>query len=136
MASCCHIRIEPGTDRAGAVCAGHCPPLLRRPDGRTDALEPADGPLLGVDGTRTRVSSWGSSSRWAASSRRPPLPAVAPARGVRATGHEARQPHHQNDDRPPQDLQCKTRISCWTRPRGDSGQPEFLKDRQSRHHSS
>ncbi|PBC71077.1 stage II sporulation protein E [Streptomyces sp. TLI_235] len=36
-----------------AVRAGHCPPLLRRPDGSTDVLELAAGPLLGVDGTST-----------------------------------------------------------------------------------
>ncbi|GAA0673908.1 SpoIIE family protein phosphatase [Kitasatospora atroaurantiaca] len=53
LASCCYIRIEPGTDHAYAVRAGHCPPLLRRPDGSTDVLELAGGPLLGVDGTST-----------------------------------------------------------------------------------
>ncbi|MBP0453103.1 SpoIIE family protein phosphatase [Kitasatospora sp. RG8] len=53
LASCCYIRVEPGTDRAYAVRAGHCPPLLRRPDGSTDVLELAGGPLLGVDGTST-----------------------------------------------------------------------------------
>ncbi|MFI6444584.1 SpoIIE family protein phosphatase [Kitasatospora sp. NPDC050543] len=53
LASCCYIRIEPGTDHACAVRAGHCPPLLRRPDGSTAVLELAGGPLLGVDGTST-----------------------------------------------------------------------------------
>ncbi|WP_344637511.1 SpoIIE family protein phosphatase [Kitasatospora cystarginea] len=49
LASCCYIRIDPSTDRAHAVRAGHCPPLLRRPDGGTDVLDLAGGPLLGVD---------------------------------------------------------------------------------------
>ncbi|MEV8094529.1 SpoIIE family protein phosphatase [Kitasatospora sp. NPDC085879] len=53
LASCCYIRIEPGSDHAYAVRAGHCPPLLRRPDGSTDVLELAGGPLLGVDRTST-----------------------------------------------------------------------------------
>ncbi|MFF2747122.1 SpoIIE family protein phosphatase [Kitasatospora sp. NPDC058048] len=51
LASCCYIRIEPDNDRARAVRAGHCPPLLRRPDGSTEVLELEGGPLLGVDGT-------------------------------------------------------------------------------------
>ncbi|GAA2743939.1 SpoIIE family protein phosphatase [Kitasatospora cinereorecta] len=50
LASCCYVRVEPGTDRALAVRAGHCPPLLRRPDGTTEVLDLAGGPLLGVDG--------------------------------------------------------------------------------------
>ncbi|MCC9312377.1 SpoIIE family protein phosphatase [Kitasatospora sp. RB6PN24] len=53
LASCCYVRIEPGTGRAYAVRAGHCPPLLRRPDGSTEVLELAGGPLLGVDDTST-----------------------------------------------------------------------------------
>ncbi|WP_395293045.1 SpoIIE family protein phosphatase [Kitasatospora hibisci] len=51
LASCCYIRVEPGSDCAHAVRAGHCPPLLRRPDGSTEVLEIAGGPLLGVVGT-------------------------------------------------------------------------------------
>ncbi|MFJ3791676.1 SpoIIE family protein phosphatase [Kitasatospora sp. NPDC090091] len=53
LASCCYIRIEPDTDHALAVRAGHCPPLLRRPDGSTDVLAVAGGPLLGVADTST-----------------------------------------------------------------------------------
>ncbi|MFJ1704871.1 SpoIIE family protein phosphatase [Kitasatospora sp. NPDC088346] len=53
LASCCYIRIDASADRAHAVRAGHCPPLLRRPDGRTDVLELEGGPLLGIDGTST-----------------------------------------------------------------------------------
>ncbi|MEV4611557.1 SpoIIE family protein phosphatase [Kitasatospora sp. NPDC049258] len=53
LASCCYLRIDPGTDRAYAVRAGHCPPLLRRPDGSTEVLELDGGPLLGVDGAST-----------------------------------------------------------------------------------
>ncbi|MFI9724152.1 SpoIIE family protein phosphatase [Streptomyces sp. NPDC052396] len=49
LASCCYIRIEPDTDQALAVRAGHCPPLLRRPDGTTEVLNLPGGPLLGVD---------------------------------------------------------------------------------------
>ncbi|MEU6233493.1 SpoIIE family protein phosphatase [Kitasatospora sp. NPDC047058] len=51
LASCCYIRVEPAGDCAYAVRAGHCPPLLRRPDGSTEVLELAGGPLLGVIGT-------------------------------------------------------------------------------------
>ncbi|MFG2911451.1 SpoIIE family protein phosphatase [Kitasatospora sp. NPDC048298] len=51
LASCCYILIEPDEDRVRAVRAGHCPPLLRRPDGSTEVLELEGGPLLGVDGT-------------------------------------------------------------------------------------
>ncbi|GAA1225108.1 SpoIIE family protein phosphatase [Kitasatospora nipponensis] len=50
LASCCYLWIEPGGARAHAVRAGHCPPLLRRPDGSAEVLELAGGPLLGVDG--------------------------------------------------------------------------------------
>ncbi|MGW4895638.1 SpoIIE family protein phosphatase [Kitasatospora sp. NPDC004240] len=53
LASCCYIRVDPGTDRAYAVRAGHCPPLLRRPDGSTDVLELEGGPLLGALGDST-----------------------------------------------------------------------------------
>ncbi|MEV5508779.1 SpoIIE family protein phosphatase [Streptomyces orinoci] len=49
LASCCYIRIEPDTDRALAVSAGHCPPLLRHPEGTAEVLDLASGPLLGVD---------------------------------------------------------------------------------------
>ncbi|TJZ44676.1 GAF domain-containing protein [Streptomyces piniterrae] len=49
LASCCYIRLEPGSHRAYAVRAGHPPPLLRRPDGTTNVVQLELGPLLGVD---------------------------------------------------------------------------------------
>lgn len=49
LASCCYIHLEPHGHHAYAVTAGHPPPLLRRPDGTTEALELDVGPLLGVD---------------------------------------------------------------------------------------
>ncbi|MFJ8042514.1 SpoIIE family protein phosphatase [Kitasatospora sp. NPDC096147] len=49
LASCLLLRLDPATGRARAVRAGHVPPLLRCPDGRTELLELAGGPLLGVD---------------------------------------------------------------------------------------
>ncbi|CAL9649704.1 SpoIIE family protein phosphatase [Streptomyces sp. enrichment culture] len=48
FATCCYIELDPRTGRALAVRAGHPPPLLRRPDGRTEALELAGGVMLGV----------------------------------------------------------------------------------------
>ncbi|MFI1168872.1 SpoIIE family protein phosphatase [Streptomyces sp. NPDC020801] len=49
LASCCFIHLEPHSRQAHAVTAGHPPPLLRRPDGRTDVLDLDVGPVLGVD---------------------------------------------------------------------------------------
>ncbi|MGW7410126.1 SpoIIE family protein phosphatase [Streptomyces sp. NPDC054833] len=49
LASCCYIHLEPHGHHAYAVTAGHPPPLLRRPDATTNALELEVGPLLGVD---------------------------------------------------------------------------------------
>ncbi|MBZ9644611.1 GAF domain-containing SpoIIE family protein phosphatase [Streptomyces sp. PSKA30] len=54
LASCCYIHLEPHGHHACAVTAGHPPPLLRRPDATTNALELDVGPLLGVD----RASSY------------------------------------------------------------------------------
>lgn len=48
FATCCYIELEPATGRAQAVRAGHPPPLLRHPDGRTESLELPGGVLLGV----------------------------------------------------------------------------------------
>ncbi|WP_431986467.1 SpoIIE family protein phosphatase [Streptomyces griseoflavus] len=48
FATCCYIELEPATGRAVAVRAGHPPPLLRHPDGRTESLELPGGVLLGV----------------------------------------------------------------------------------------
>ncbi|MFI5530584.1 SpoIIE family protein phosphatase [Kitasatospora sp. NPDC051853] len=49
LASCLLLRLDPASGRARAVRAGHVPPLLRHPDGRTELLELPGGPLLGVD---------------------------------------------------------------------------------------
>ncbi|WP_316745292.1 SpoIIE family protein phosphatase [Streptomyces sp. MK7] len=49
LASCCCIHLEPRGEHAYAVTAGHPPPLLRRPDGTTEALGLDIGPVLGVD---------------------------------------------------------------------------------------
>ncbi|MFI9766203.1 SpoIIE family protein phosphatase [Streptomyces sp. NPDC052415] len=49
FASCCYIRLDPVTGVALAARAGHLPPLLRRPDGRTYALDLPGGVVLGVD---------------------------------------------------------------------------------------
>ncbi|MFF3326257.1 SpoIIE family protein phosphatase [Streptomyces sp. NPDC002889] len=49
LASCCYILFDAGTGRARAVRAGHCPPLLRRPDGTTQVVNLEGGALLGVD---------------------------------------------------------------------------------------
>ncbi|MFG3251796.1 SpoIIE family protein phosphatase [Streptomyces sp. NPDC048187] len=49
FASCCYIRLDPATGRALAARAGHPPPLLRHPDGRTETLDLPGGTVLGVD---------------------------------------------------------------------------------------
>ncbi|MFF0010967.1 SpoIIE family protein phosphatase [Streptomyces sp. NPDC005374] len=49
FASCCYIRLDPATGVARAARAGHPPPLLRRPDGRTQVLDLPGGVVLGVD---------------------------------------------------------------------------------------
>ncbi|MFE0185051.1 PP2C family protein-serine/threonine phosphatase, partial [Streptomyces olivaceus] len=49
FASCCYIRLDPATGRALAARAGHPPPLLRHPDGRTETLDLPGGVVLGVD---------------------------------------------------------------------------------------
>lgn len=49
FASCCYIRLDPATGLARAARAGHPPPLLRRPDGRTRVLDLPGGVVLGVD---------------------------------------------------------------------------------------
>ncbi|MGN9790475.1 SpoIIE family protein phosphatase [Streptomyces sp. OZ13] len=53
LASCCYIHLEPHGHHACAVTAGHPPPLLRRPNAMTHALELEIGPLLGVDRAST-----------------------------------------------------------------------------------
>ncbi|MEU2336255.1 SpoIIE family protein phosphatase [Streptomyces sp. NPDC013172] len=49
FASCCYLRLDPATGSARVARAGHLPPLLRAPDGRTDVLQLAGGVVLGVD---------------------------------------------------------------------------------------
>ncbi|WP_037885239.1 SpoIIE family protein phosphatase [Streptomyces viridochromogenes] len=49
FASCCYIRLDPSTGVAQAAVAGHPPPLLRRPDGRTQVVDLPGGVVLGVD---------------------------------------------------------------------------------------
>ncbi|MGW5656773.1 SpoIIE family protein phosphatase [Streptomyces humi] len=49
FASCCYLRLDPATGLARVARAGHLPPLLRTPDGRTHALEIPGGVVLGVD---------------------------------------------------------------------------------------
>lgn len=48
LASCCYLGLDAGSGAARLVLAGHCPPLLRRPGGGTEALDLPCGPLLGV----------------------------------------------------------------------------------------
>ncbi|MFJ6661804.1 SpoIIE family protein phosphatase [Streptomyces sp. NPDC091377] len=48
FASCCYIRLDPATGRARIARAGHPPPLLRAPDGRTGRLDTPAGVVLGV----------------------------------------------------------------------------------------
>ncbi|KIE27874.1 diguanylate cyclase [Streptomyces sp. MUSC 125] len=49
FASCCYLRLDPATGRAQIARAGHPPPLLRSPDGRTRVLDIPGGVVLGVD---------------------------------------------------------------------------------------
>ncbi|MFE1312709.1 SpoIIE family protein phosphatase [Streptomyces sp. NPDC058755] len=49
FASCCYVRLDPATGQARAARAGHPPPLLRHPDGRTEVLDIPGGVVLGVD---------------------------------------------------------------------------------------
>ncbi|MGW1777773.1 SpoIIE family protein phosphatase [Streptomyces sp. NPDC002143] len=49
FASCCYVRLDPATGVARAARAGHLPPLLRQPDGRTQVVELPGGVVLGVD---------------------------------------------------------------------------------------
>ncbi|MEU6539244.1 SpoIIE family protein phosphatase [Streptomyces sp. NPDC047000] len=49
FASCCYVRLDPVTGLACFARAGHLPPLLRAPDGRTRVLDLPGGVVLGVD---------------------------------------------------------------------------------------
>ncbi|MEU1407613.1 SpoIIE family protein phosphatase [Streptomyces sp. NPDC005728] len=49
FASCCYLRLDPATGHAQVARAGHPPPLLRCPDGRTRVLDLPGGVVLGVD---------------------------------------------------------------------------------------
>ncbi|MFF8386395.1 SpoIIE family protein phosphatase [Streptomyces kanasensis] len=49
FASCCYGVLAPETGLLQAVRAGHLPPLLRHPDGRTEVVDLPGGVVLGVD---------------------------------------------------------------------------------------
>lgn len=49
--SCTYIALDTARHRACLATAGHPPPLLRHPDGRTDVLHLTPGLLLGIDPT-------------------------------------------------------------------------------------
>lgn len=49
LASCCYVRCHPRSGLVRIVRAGHCPPLLRLPDGHVEILDVPGGPLLGVE---------------------------------------------------------------------------------------
>lgn len=49
FASCCYLRLDPASGRARVARAGHPPPVLRCPDGRTRVLDIPGGVVLGVD---------------------------------------------------------------------------------------
>lgn len=51
LASCCYARFHPRSGAVRLVRAGHCPPLLRLPDGHAEVLNVPGGPLLGVEAT-------------------------------------------------------------------------------------
>ncbi|MEU2060415.1 SpoIIE family protein phosphatase [Streptomyces sp. NPDC013455] len=49
FASCCYLRLDPATGLTRIARAGHPPPVLRFPDGRTRLLDVPGGVVLGVD---------------------------------------------------------------------------------------
>ncbi|PAZ16474.1 phosphatase [Streptomyces sp. SA15] len=49
LASCCYARLHPRSGVVRLVRAGHCPPLLRLPDGHAEILDVPGGPPLGVE---------------------------------------------------------------------------------------
>ncbi|USA04647.1 SpoIIE family protein phosphatase [Streptomyces lydicamycinicus] len=50
LATCLYIRYDPVTGRTRMASAGHPPPLLRYPDGRTEVVDEVLGVPLGVGG--------------------------------------------------------------------------------------
>ncbi|MGV9246278.1 SpoIIE family protein phosphatase [Streptomyces sp. NPDC003710] len=48
FATCCYVDIDMEEGTAWCVRAGHIPPVLRHPDGRTEIIEAEGGPPLGV----------------------------------------------------------------------------------------
>ncbi|MGW6295225.1 SpoIIE family protein phosphatase [Streptomyces sp. NPDC055058] len=48
FATCCYVDIDMEEGSAWCVRAGHLPPVLRQPDGRTEIVEAEGGPPLGV----------------------------------------------------------------------------------------
>lgn len=48
FATCCYVDIDMEEGSAWCVRAGHLPPVLRHPDGRTETLDVEGGPPLGV----------------------------------------------------------------------------------------
>ncbi|WP_425245653.1 PP2C family protein-serine/threonine phosphatase [Streptomyces sp. NEAU-NA10] len=49
LASCCYACLHPRSGVVRIVRAGHCPPLLRLPDGHAETLDAPGGPVLGVE---------------------------------------------------------------------------------------
>nr|WP_203550469.1 SpoIIE family protein phosphatase [Actinospica acidiphila] len=49
--SCLYVHLDLARHRAQLACAGHPPPVLRRPDGHTEVLRVPPNLLLGVDAT-------------------------------------------------------------------------------------
>ncbi|MFF9623469.1 SpoIIE family protein phosphatase [Streptomyces griseosporeus] len=48
FATCCYVEVDMESGSAWCVRAGHLPPVLRHPDGRTEIVETDGGPPLGV----------------------------------------------------------------------------------------
>jgi GAF domain-containing protein/anti-sigma regulatory factor (Ser/Thr protein kinase) len=48
FATCCYVDVDLEEGSAWCVRAGHLPPVLRQPDGRTEIVESEGGPPLGV----------------------------------------------------------------------------------------